>query len=138
MLTPQNANATRERGEGDNKKHCEAILNVPPFDVNQLSIPSPDTVKGSVLGAMLRGERISHKECWWRFGSARFSHHIYMLRRARWPVQMIEQIVTTSDAGRAASIGIYFLDLKVIADAGQRGHNYAIDCAHTEIERRAL
>ena len=98
---------------------------------------SPSTVKGRVLGALLRGERITHLDCWKRFGSSRLSHHAYSLKHDGWPVQMIEQTVTTSDAGRAASIGTYFLTAEVIEAAGERGQQFAQECAQVEIERRA-
>lgn len=66
--------------------------------------PSPLSVKGRVLGALLRGERLTHLDCLRRFGSARLSHHIYMLRGIDWPVVMIEETVATSDAGRQPSV----------------------------------
>lgn len=99
--------------------------------------PDPATVKGRTLGALLRGERLTHLDCWKRFGSARLSHHIYMLRGIGWPVQMIEETVTTSDAGRPASIGVYFFTPETIAEASERGKGYAEDCARVEAERRA-
>lgn len=134
---PTKTNATRERGEGANKKHSEAvaILHGQHATVNQLPLPAPETVKGRCLGALLRGERITHLCCWTRFGSARLSHHAYILRGMGWPVEMIEQTVTTRDAGRPATIGVYFLDPKIIADTGQRGREYAAECASVEIER---
>lgn len=106
-------------------------------DVNQLPLPDPETVKGRCLGAMLRGERITHLDCWKRFGSARLSHHAYILRGMGWPVEMVEQTVTTSDAGRAASIGVYFLSSGAIVAAGDEGRKYAEECARVEVERRA-
>lgn len=107
--------------------------------VAELCYPSPQTVKGRVLGALLRGggERLTHYDCWRRFGSARLSHHAYILRSSGWPVQMIEETVTTSDAGRPATIGVYFLTPESITDAGERGQKYAAECARIEAERRA-
>ncbi len=107
--------------------------------VAELCYPNPQTVKGRVLGALLRGcgERLTHYDCWRRFGSARLSHHAYILRGSGWPVQMIEETVTTSDAGRPATIGVYFLTPELIADAGECGQKYAAECARIEAERRA-
>jgi hypothetical protein len=105
--------------------------------VAELCYPSPQTVKGRVLGALLNGQSLTHLDCWRRFGSARLSHHSYILRGSGWPVQMIEETVTTSDAGRPATIGVYFLTPESIADAGQRGQKYAAECARIEAERRA-
>lgn len=134
---PTNENARRQPGVGQIKKHSEAILHGQHATVNPLPLPAPETVKGRCLGAMLRGERLTHLDCWQRFGSARLSHHVYMLRGIGWPVQMIEQIVTTSDAGRAASIGVYFFSPDTIATAGDEGRKYAEECARVEFERRA-
>lgn len=102
-----------------------------------LTYPSPETVKGRVLGAFLRGERLTHKDCWLRFGSSRLSHHVYELRRAGWLVLMDEINVTTSDGGRTATIGIYSLPADAIASAGEAGQDYAAECQRVERERRA-
>jgi hypothetical protein len=99
--------------------------------------PSPQSVKGRVLGSLLRGERLTHLDCWRRFGSARLSHHIYVLRGIGWNVQIVEQTVKTSDAGRPATIGIYYLTPEMIAEAGKPGQQYAAECARIEAERRA-
>lgn len=119
-------NALRQQGEGGNE------TTAPVF-----SYPSPETVKGRVLGALLRGDRLTHWDCWRRFGSARLSHHIYVLRGMGWPVMIEEQTVTTSDAGRMAAIGVYSLHSDVIAQAGERGQQFAAECALIEQERRA-
>ena len=103
----------------------------------RLFYPSAHSVKGRVLGALLRNERLTHLDCWRRFGSARLSHHIYVLRGIGLPVEMIEKTVTTSDAGRPATIGIYFLKPETIAEAGERGQQYAAECSKIEQERRA-
>lgn len=123
----RNDNATRERGD------------VGKADTTTRGFCFPDsaTVKGRTLGALLRGERITHLDCWRRFGSARLSHHIYMLRGIGWNVQMVEDTVTTSDAGRPATIGVYFLTPEAIAEVAERGQRYATECARIEAERRA-
>lgn len=123
----RNDNATRERGE----------VGKADTTTSGFCYPDPMTVKGRTLGALVRGERLTHLDCWRRFGSARLSHHIYMLRGIGWPVQMIEETVTTSDAGRPASIGIYWLPPEVVEATGERGQQYAADCARIEAERRA-
>lgn len=107
------------------------------LDFQRPAYPSPATVKGRVLGALLRGERITHQDCWRRFGSSRLSHHVYELRRTGWPVLMIEQTVTTSDGGRTATIGIYSLPADAIAAAGEEGHDFAAECLRVERVRRA-
>jgi hypothetical protein len=99
--------------------------------------PNPQTVRGRVLGALLRGEKLTHLDCWRRFGSSRLSGHIHPLRRRNWSIDMVEKDVTTSDAGRAATIGLYSLPQDVIAAAGERGQRYAEECWRIEVERRA-
>ncbi|HET7831816.1 MAG TPA: hypothetical protein VFK88_02515 [Gallionella sp.] len=121
-----------------NEKATVAAVAFGETTADAFCYPLPSTVKGRVLGALLRGERLTHLDCWRRFGSARLSHHAYALRRLLgWPVEMIEQTVTTSDAGRAATIGVYSLTSDTIARAGERGQQYAEECARVEIERRA-
>lgn len=105
--------------------------------LDKFNYPDSATVKGRVLGALLHGERLTHLDCWLRFGSARLSHHIYMLRGIGWQVEMVEQTVTTRDAGRAATIGVYFLNQETIAAADEPGCKYAEECAQVEMERRA-
>ncbi|HZW86425.1 MAG TPA: hypothetical protein VFF41_03085 [Gallionella sp.] len=132
----QNENARRQPGIGQNKNNG-AILSGQPAAVKVFNYPDPASVKGRTLGAFLRGQRITHLDCWKRFGSARLSHHVYILRGTGWPVQMVEQTVTTSDAGRSATIGVYFLDPEVIVFAGEPGQSYAEHCARIEAERRS-
>lgn len=103
----------------------------------QFCYPRPQSVKGRVLGALLKRDRLTHLDCWHRFGSARLAHHIYVLRGLGWKVEMVEETVSTSDAGRAATIGVYFLTDEVIAKAGERGQQYAAECARIEADRRA-
>jgi len=99
--------------------------------------PAAEAVKGRVLGALLRGELLTHLDCWRRFGSSRLSHHVWALRRLGWPVQMFETTVRTSDAGRPATIAEYFLDQTVIEEVGEEGQRYAEQCLRVELERRA-
>lgn len=122
---------------GESGTRCELARPLSKATTPELSYPASVTVKGRVLGALLRGDHLTHKDCWLRFGSARLSHHIYRLRGLGWNVQMIEETVTTSDAGRHATIGRYFLDHEVIAEAGERGQRFAAECARIEAERRA-
>jgi hypothetical protein len=87
-----NANALREQGESALQSNGTQIV-----------FPPSHTVKGRVLGALLRGERLTHLDCWRRFGSSRLSHHVYCARRSGWPVGMLEEDVKTSDADRTAT-----------------------------------
>jgi len=99
--------------------------------------PPTETVRGRVLGALLRGEHLSGLDCWQRFGSSRLSGHIHALRRLGWPIDAVERSVTTSDAGRPASVAFYGFPAYAIAEAGEEGRRYAAEAAQVEIERRA-
>lgn len=90
-----------------------------------LSYPPPSTVKGRVLGDLLAGRTITHRDCWIEHGSSRLAHHVYALRRDGWPVDMVEREVPTSDSGRSAAIGFYSLPQDAIHQAGERGQRYA-------------
>ena len=119
------------------------ILGKQPSKINRrYRYPASETVQGRVLGALLRGERITHLDCWARFGSSRLSHPIYILRGGKtgdgWPVQTLEKVVTTTDAGRSATIGEYFLLPEVIAAEGERGRDYAEECLRVELAHRAI
>ncbi|MDE2599366.1 MAG: hypothetical protein KGL40_07055 [Rhodocyclaceae bacterium] len=127
MTAPRNDNAPGHGGESAQQSNLLA----------EFCYPDPNSVKGRVLGAHLRGERLSHLDCWLRFGSARLSHHIYVLRGLGWPIDMREETVKTSDAGRPATIGIYSLPESAIQRAGARGRQYAEETARVEIERKA-
>jgi len=126
-------NTTPKNDKTDGQVGFEVAADTTP----RLSYPPTRSVKGRVLGALLRRERLTHLDCWRRFGSARLSHHIYVLRGIGWKVQMIEATVTTSDAGRPATIGVYFFTDQTIAEAGRRGEGYAEEAARVEAERRA-
>lgn len=104
--------------------------------ITQLFYPAPATVNGRVLGALLRGERLTHRDCQRRFGSVRLSHHAYVIRGFGWDVQMVKEIVTTSDAARPTTIGVYFLSPAVIDGAGESGQRFAARCQRSEAARR--
>lgn len=121
----------------DNARWQAGVAGRASATASVLCFPAASSVKGRVLGALLRGERLTHLDCWRRFGSARLSHHVYVCRRLGWNVQMTEETITTSDAGRSATIGIYWLAPEVIDEAGERGRQYAAECARIDAERRA-
>jgi hypothetical protein len=133
----RNANALREQGESTQQYNDSNIISAPTPQVNCGYYPSSQTVIGRVLGALLRGEQLTHKDAWLRFGSSRLSHHAWQLRKDGWPVLMEWLDVTTSDAGRKAEIGVYSLPANAITEAGERAQKYAAECLRVERERRA-
>lgn len=90
----------------------------------KLSYPNPSTVKARVLGDLLAGRTITHKDTWIEHGSSRLAHHIYALRRDGWPIDMVEREVPTSDSGRTAAVGFYSLPQDAIDQAGERGQRF--------------
>jgi hypothetical protein len=99
--------------------------------------PKPDTVVGRVLGALLRREVITGKEIWLRLGSSRLSHHIWALRQDGWPIQAQRIEVVTSDNGRTAHIGEYWIHGADIIDADDQGRDYARLTHNIEQARKA-
>lgn len=134
--SPQNENPRLQPGAGQSKNTTPAF-----------SYPSPETVKpilpdmkflpGRFLGILLTGRRYTHKDAWLELGHARLADSAWKLRRLGWPVQMVEEVVATSDGCRTATIGVYFLTPEAIAEAGERGQRYAAECARIEACRRA-
>ena len=97
----------------------------------------PYSVIGRVHGALLRGEHLTGKACWLRFGSSRLSHRIWKLNQDGWPIQEMRIDATTSDAGRVASISTYWLEPADIAAAGDRGREFAQATRKVEQNRSA-
>lgn len=141
MMTSRNENAPELGGSGafGQQALTAESLSHGHIDGNKTTLPYPSAhaVIGRVLGALLEGEKLTHLDCWRRFGSSRLSHHIWQLRRDGWPVEMVELEVTTSDADRKATIGEYSLSQETIQSAGERGQDYAAECGRINAERRA-
>ena len=135
---PRNSN---EPGEGLVEGKTELIQMELSLDrsipVKGFVYPSPNFLPGRVLAVLLSGRRFTHLDSWREFGHSRLADSIWKLRRLDWPVDMVEQEVSTSDPGRSATIGIYFLTPETIAEAGERGQEFAAECARIEAERRA-
>jgi len=99
--------------------------------------PSPNSVLGRVLGALLRREKLTGKEVWLRLGSSRLSHHICALRQDGWPINSQRIEVVTSDNGRVARIAEYWLDGIDIAAAGDQGREFGRVTLAVEQARKA-
>lgn len=115
-----------------------AIGKTNSFQQVQLCYPDQTTVKGRVLVSLPHGVRLTSNDGLTKFSSSRLAHHIYILRGLGWAVETVDRIVSTRDAGRPATIGVYFLSDDAIAVAGERGQKYAAKCARINVERRAV
>lgn len=99
--------------------------------------PSADTVRGRILGSLLRHQSLTQKEAMIRFGSFRLAADVEVLRRRGWPIHTDIVMVTTSDAGRRSEVARYSLPTDSIEQAGKFAQDYAETCRLVEIERRA-
>lgn len=112
-------NGTRENARGQAGVDTAQNFQVP------LCYPPAGSVKGRVLAALLRGETLTHLDCWRQFGSSRLAHHVWALREDGWPVKTEERHVSTSDGGRQAVIALYSMPEPAIQAAGDAGRRYA-------------
>ena len=130
-------NARGQAGEVNtaNVFQSELCSDAPP-DVNQ-KYPDPRHLPGRVLARLLQERRFTHLDSWYELGHSRLADSIWKLRKAGWPVEMVEQAIVTLDCGRPAQIGIYFLAPETIAKAGETGRRYAANCLRQKSERRA-
>lgn len=99
--------------------------------------PKPESVRGRILGAHLRGEKLTPQDSLRRFSDLRLAANENELRNGGWPIktEMIE--VDTRDAGRRSKVARYYLPPEAIAAAGEEGQRYAAATLAAEIERRA-
>lgn len=99
--------------------------------------PHCESVRGRILGAMLRGDSLTQQEALKRFSNFRLAADIHELGRRGWMIdsEMIE--VTTKDAGRKSEVKRYWITGDLIAEAGDDGRMFAEAARHAEIERMA-
>jgi hypothetical protein len=134
---PKNDNATGQGREVSTTDESQfALCFDAPRAVNR-KFPDPRHLPGRVLARLLQSCRYTHKDSWLELGHARLADSIWKLRRAGWPVETVEREVATSDCGRPAQIGIYYLTPEAIAEAGEAGQRYAADCLRAESDRRS-
>ena len=135
MTEPQKDNARRQPGGVDQTNHIDdASYDATPAPVKY---PDPRHLPGRVLARLLLGRRYTHLDSWRELGHARLADSVWKLRKSGWPVEMIEREVATSDHGRAATIGIYYLRPETIAEAGDIGRQYVINTLTAEQNWRA-
>ena len=133
----RNDNARGQAGEvGKTDKFQAALCFDAPPGVN-CRLPDPQHLPGRVLARLLQGRRVTHLDAWRERGHSRLADSVWKLRKAGWSVQIHEETVRTSDNGRPAEIGIYYLTDETIVRAGEAGQLYAAECLRRESERRA-
>ena len=135
MSAPRKDNARRQPGgvskQNNNDSPSYAACLAP------VKYPDPHHLPGRVLARLLTGRRYTHLDSWRELGHARLADSIWKLRKAGWPVEMDEREVATSDHGRQAQIGIYYLRPETIAEAGDIGRQYVINTLTAEQNWRA-
>ena len=126
-----------EAGIRGKRTQPQVINNALQFSTNdapgvKFQFPDRNILPGRVLAILLTGRRYTHKDAWLELGHSRLADSVWKLRRLGWPVQMIEKTAPTSDCGRTACFGIYYLEPEAIAAAGERGQRY-VACSGTEV-----
>ena len=106
----------------NHKSACNEIPTVKP------TYPDPRYLPGRVLKQLLTGRRFTHRDSWLELGHSRLADSIWKLRKMGWPIQITEKTVSTSDSGRSATIGIYWLLPETIEAEGATGQRYASEC----------
>ncbi len=132
-----NDNATVQGREVSTANYSEPSLCFDPPPIVNRKFPNPKGLPGRFLALLLTGRRYTHLDAWLELGHSRLADSAWKLRKAGWPVQIHEESVATSDCGRPALIGFYYLTPEKIAEAGEDGQRYAVECLRAEAERRA-
>lgn len=92
--------------------------------------PTPGSVRGRVLAALLRGDSLTQADALRRWATSRLSSAIFQLRSEfNWPILTIEIDVETADCGRLATVARYMLPSHAILRAGARGQQFADEAA---------
>lgn len=99
--------------------------------------PRASSVRGRILGALLRQERLTSGEVWRRFGGSRLAADVDALERAGWIIERDDLNVTTSDGGRVATVRRYWLSGNSIGKAGDIGRAFGDWTQRIEFLRRA-
>lgn len=123
--------------ENDNARGQAGEVGKSQNSVPGFYYPRVESVRGRILGALLRGDRLTQLDALHRFGNFRLAADIEVLRRHGWQIQTDEIEVSTSDAGRRACVARYAMTDAAIAQAGEDGQRYGAAALVAEIERRA-
>ena len=136
--TKDKASAALQRSEADKQNvQAEFCFEERPVVNPVPAFPSSIHLPGRVLVRLLQGRRYTHLDSWRELGHARLADSIWKLRKAGWPIEVIEESLVTSDAGRLASVGFYYLANEAISNAGQAGRDFVIEVFDAEKLRMA-
>lgn len=122
-----------------------AILSNPTLTDNQgiappccAYLPNPESVRGRILGALLRGEALTQQDALRRFSNFRLAADIHVLKHHHgWEINKEWIVVLTKDAGRKSEVARYSMSSEAIADAGEEGQKFAALAYQAEIRRKA-
>ncbi len=101
-----------------------------------LVYPKHHSVRGRILGAMLRRERFTSGDALRRFGGSRLAADVDALEQSGWMFAHDNINVKTSDNGRVATVRRYWLTDQSITKAGDRGREYSELTREIELMRR--
>jgi hypothetical protein len=107
------------------------------MSATSLYYPSCESVRGRILGALLRGDSLTQQDALRRFSNFRLAADVEALRKRGWVIDTGMIDVTTRDAGRKSEVGRYTMPTDTIAAAGEFGSQYAESARLVEIARRA-
>lgn len=98
--------------------------------------PACESVRGRVLGRLLRGRMMTNGDVWRELSASRLAATVYQLRHEfGWDIRSHRIRVRTRDNGRDALISEYWIDAEQRNLAGERGQKYAAQTVALE-ERR--
>ena len=104
-----------------------------------VQFPPAESVRGRVLGRLLRGRMMTNGDVWRELSASRLAATIYQLRREfGWDIRSHRIRVRTRDNGRDALISEYWIDAEHRYLAGEKGRRYAAQTAALEERRHNL
>lgn len=87
--------------------------------------PPAESVRGRVLGRLLRGSILTSGDIWRELSSSRLAATIYQLRHEfGWNIHSQRTRVRTRDHGREALISEYWVDLRQRREVGEEGKEF--------------
>lgn len=98
--------------------------------------PGAESVRGRILGALLRGDRLTQQDTLRRFSDFRLAAQVEALRKSGWAIVTAMIDVGTRDAGRKTEVARYHLTDEAIQAEGEIGRQFAAQALAAELRRR--